>query len=436
LPPLFADFLNPSKTKLALTFATAAAVLQPEYACTQRAPTLITEHCDVCGVERLRRRNGTFPAGTLDRNCCNKKGSWHKTCGSAQAVRDGAANHTYISGYLVCNAKANTSSNENWDTGIQAELDYWDDWMASRGGDKFHDDYERRMSPLTPLRPLLQALLLKARRPNQTHFRMLDVGSGPMEASGFRMTSEPGLTLEVVATDALGDAYQKLLDKHGLQPPVRVLQLLGEQLTQRLAKDSFDLVMSVNALDHTQDPIAVLRQMLHVAKPGSPVFIRVYPNEAINGGYTGFHRWNFANVEGRLILHSKYIRRQIDVRKELGDLVRSVHCDHGSSAREAFAPGASAIVAKRHLCEPTARAKAAAARVRERICGAATVSRAPNYMYTYLTIHTRTHALTYRYNIHLFTATSTVGSCLSPQRLCNSGRSRPKHTRTYMYIYI
>jgi len=361
-----------------LAIATPAAELQSEYACTQHAPTPTTKHCHVCGVERLPRRRGPIPAGTLDTNCCNTNGSWFGTCGSAQAVRDGRKNYSYALGYQVCNssdpvvdrarALRRNPSNENWDTGIQAELDYWDGWMASRGGDRFHDDYERRMNPLTPLRPLLQALLLEARRPNQTHFRILDVGSGPMEASGFRMTSEPGLTLEVVATDALGDAYQKLLDKHGLQPPMRVRQLLGEQLTQRLANDSFDLVMSVNALDHTHDPIAVLRQMLHVAKPGNPVFIRVYPNEAINGGYTGFHRWNFANVEGRLILHSKYTRRQIDVREELGDLVRSVHCDHGSASRGVFLPGASAIFAGRYICKTPADIKFAA-RTRQRICG-------------------------------------------------------------------
>jgi hypothetical protein len=106
-----------------------------------------------------------------------------------------------------------------------------------------------------------------------------------------------------------------------------------------------------------------------VAKPGKPLLIRVYPNEALNGGYTGFHRWNFANVKGKLVLHSKYLERPLDVREELRGLVHSIHCDRGSVAPDAFSLGASAVIAKRYVCPPSEHAQAQAERLRQRICG-------------------------------------------------------------------
>lgn len=257
--------------RLALALVLAQVSGEPaaaEIACTPNSkPVVVAEPCASCGEQPLRRKRFGLQAGIVDRNCCHRNGSWYGTCGSDKAVSEGRAKRTFSAGHLACNSRPMSSanaSNEEWDSGIQAELDYWDEWMASKGGDRFHKDYDRRLDPLTPLTPSIERVLLKARAPNQTYFRMLDVGSGPLEGSGFVFGSEPNLKLEVQATDALGSAYQRLLDKHGLRPPVRVQQLLGEQLTQRFGSNQFDLVMCVNALDHTQDPIAVLTQMLQV----------------------------------------------------------------------------------------------------------------------------------------------------------------------------
>jgi hypothetical protein len=255
---------------LAVAVAVAPAMGEPAaagIACSPDSKPMIAEPCARCGEQPIRRKRYGLVPGTLDRNCCNRNGSWYGTCGSDKAVQEGRAKHTFVAGHLACNSRPMSSangSNEVWDSGIQAELDFWDDWMANKGGDKFRKDYERRLDPHAPLTPSIERVLLKARAANQTYFRMLDVGSGPLEGSGFVFQSEPKLRLEVTATDALGAAYQRLLDKHNLHPPVRVQPLLGEQLTQRFGLNYFDLVMCVNALDHTRDPIAVLRQMLQV----------------------------------------------------------------------------------------------------------------------------------------------------------------------------
>jgi len=319
--------------------------------------------CAQCGEEHT--------AAGLERSCCHRHGSWWRQCGSEAELRAGRVQYSFAQGWMACNAHgAPNATNEAWASGIQPELDFWDDWMRKKGGRKFGADYARRLDPNAPLQPLIEEMLLRGRRVNQTHFRLLDVGAGPLESCGFRISSQPGLSLEVVATDALADEYQRLLDKHGLHPPVRVQQILGEQLAYRLPRNSFDLVMSVNALDHTQDPLTVITQMIAVAKPGKPIFIRVYPNEAFNGGYTGFHRWNFAHVQGRLVLHSRYIDRVVDVRDELRGLIHSLICDAGSLAPEPFTPGASAILANRYRCPPSAEMVVRAADARQQICGA------------------------------------------------------------------
>ena len=76
--------------------------------------------------------------------------------------------------------------------------------------------------------------------------------------------------------------------------------------------------------------------MVRLVRPGGLVFILVHPNEAITSQYQGFHRYNFANVKGRLVLHSKYLANDIDVLDELGGLVADIKCNEGSSTEHKF----------------------------------------------------------------------------------------------------
>ena len=177
----------------------------------------------------------------------------------------------------------------------------------------------------------------------ETHFRVLDVGSGPVPGAGYRMT-RPGWSMELFASDALAKPYDQLLAKHGVVPPLRVTQLRCEELTERYNEDYFDMVLSVNALDHARDPVQCVRQMATVAKPGGLIFVMVHPNEALHADENerGFHNWNLANVDGRLVLHGASLARDVDLQHEVHDLVVRQTCDAGSRVSDKLQLGASA----------------------------------------------------------------------------------------------
>ena len=61
----------------------------------------------------------------------------------------------------------------------------------------------------------------------------------------------------------------------------------AESLLERFVPDTFDLVFSRNALDHTSDPLRALQQMLAVVKPGHSVLLEVHENEADAERYGG-----------------------------------------------------------------------------------------------------------------------------------------------------
>ena len=120
-----------------------------------------------------------------------------------------------------------------WSSGIGFELRYWDHWLASRGGTDSRlpgpavstSDFLRRPNASTPFSFENRLARHVARRPPrevraQTHFRVLDVGSGPVPGAGYRMT-RPGWSMELFASDALAKPYDQLLAKHGVVPPLR-----------------------------------------------------------------------------------------------------------------------------------------------------------------------------------------------------------------------
>ena len=119
---------------------------------------------------------------------------------------------------------------------------------------------------------------------------ILDVGCGPLSVVGQR---NGDFKVTLTGVDPLADEYQAMLAEVGVLPPFALVKGLGEEVGELFAEDSFDIVYSRNALDHSQDPIAAIRSMIKVAKPGATIWINVNRNEGINAGYNGLHSWNF-----------------------------------------------------------------------------------------------------------------------------------------------
>ena len=185
---------------------------------------------------------------------------------------------------------------ELWAAGIPHELGFWTHWATTRGG-AWPAEYAERMNPDTPLVPWLAE---HATRMGLTHLRILDVGAGPVTSIG---TAPPtGMTIDIVATDPLADAYGRIFDALGLVRPVPTIFAPAEELSCFLPAESFDIVHCRNALDHSFDPLRGLIEMLRVLRMGGVALLYHNANEAESEGYSGFHQYNFDVENERFII--------------------------------------------------------------------------------------------------------------------------------------
>ncbi|MEI6158586.1 MAG: methyltransferase domain-containing protein [Roseococcus sp.] len=224
---------------------------------------------------------------------------------------------------------------ELWAAGIPYELGFWTHWAKTRGGG-WPEEFAARMNPDTPLVPWLGDWASKA---GLTHLRVLDVGAGPVTSIGY--VPPPGMTMEVVATDPLADAYTRIFDALGLVRPVPTSFAPAEELSAFLPSESFDIVHCRNALDHSFDPIRGLEEMLRLVKLGGQVMLYHNPNEAESEGYSGFHQYNFDVEEERFIIWRGATRWDVQTELPIRTRIRARRRGHISvliEKRKSFPP--------------------------------------------------------------------------------------------------
>jgi SAM-dependent methyltransferase len=184
----------------------------------------------------------------------------------------------------------------DWKEALPEELGFWE-WALKNGGQNWKsEEYQERTNPNFELQDELKALIPAAPGAN---VRIFDVGSGPLTRVGKRWA---GRDLQIVAVDPLADEYNALLDRISLRPLVPASFCHGEKLTERFEPNSFDLAYASNSLDHSYDPMVVIRQMLAVVKPSHYVYLWHFANAGVLERYTGLHQWNFEIHKGDVTL--------------------------------------------------------------------------------------------------------------------------------------
>ena len=205
-----------------------------------------------------------------------------------------------------------------WASGLDNEVAFWTAWFHSRGL-QYPEDYARRLDPHSELDDALAALL------PPDNARVLDVGAGPLTVLGKRRAGKP---IDIVAVDALAEAYDAIMAEVGVVPPVRTLKCDAEKLSAMFADGGFDLAHSQNALDHSYDPMRAIAEMLRAVKRGGYAYLRHNRNEAENEGYRGLHQWNFDLREGRFVIWNR--SRIIDAQRKFESLADVTVEDLGS----------------------------------------------------------------------------------------------------------
>ena len=193
-----------------------------------------------------------------------------------------------------------------WTNKLPTELAFWEKWVATRGL-SWPEEFRKRTDPNAEVEPSIAQFI------ESENDKLLDVGAGPLTVIGTRWK---GHKMDVTAVDPLADAYNLLLDRYGITPPVRTQGVAAEELISRFTPNSFDLSYARNCLDHSYDPYMAIEQMLLVTKRGGKVVLVHEVNEGSNELYRGLHQWNFGELNGEFLVSAPG-RDTVNVSREL-----------------------------------------------------------------------------------------------------------------------
>lgn len=202
-----------------------------------------------------------------------------------------------------------------WRANLGEEVRFWNAYLKTQGLE-WHEDYLRRLDPEAPLQPHVTELLPEG------DVSILDVGAGPLTKLGKVVE---GRRIKITAVDPLADAYDKLLSKYNVTPPVRTTYGQAESLREQFPANHFDLVHAENCIDHSFNPLKAFEQMVEVVKTGCYVFARHEINEGENEGYAGLHQWNFFTERGEFLIGNR-AGRPLNVSERLRDRAE-VQCE-------------------------------------------------------------------------------------------------------------
>lgn len=200
------------------------------------------------------------------------------------------------------------ATRDAWERGIERELAFWRDYLAS-GGLWEPEACRFRFDPDSALQPHI-AVRLPAHVP-ASELAILDCAAGPATTLGKTLHGE---RLQIVAIDALAERYAEILRDLHLEPPVPTRPGEVEWLDCQFPAAGFSLVYMRFALDHLYDPILGLRQMVKVTRPGGTVMIEHYRDER-EVEYAGLKQWTLTPMDGDLVIHNPTHR--FSVRQEI-----------------------------------------------------------------------------------------------------------------------
>jgi SAM-dependent methyltransferase len=204
----------------------------------------------------------------------------------------------------------------NREQGLSHEIKFWQKWIQTKGW-QWPEDFARRLDPGSVVTGYHRQVI---ERIAADTIHILDVGAGPLTAIG-KVYENRKLILQ--ACDPLADEYNKVLLEHSLRAPVVTEKCDGEALSSKYPGEHFDWVNAQNCVDHSYDPVKVIREMIHVAKRGGVISLCHELNAAKHEAYRGLHQWNFYQADGDLMLSGKYGYRK-NLTEELKDDVQFV----------------------------------------------------------------------------------------------------------------
>ena len=183
----------------------------------------------------------------------------------------------------------------------------WNDYM-SKEGMSFHESNilknKERLENFWKLDyPLNKRIEKQLKEFAHKKIRLLDIGCGPFPKSGVHLEN---YTIDRTLVDSKADNYHALLEEHSINTySQKIIKCEAEKLNEKFENNSFEVIFSKNALDHTYNPIGVISNSIDLLVPSGILIMEHYIKEGEYTNYFGLHQWNFFIENSNFFISNK-----------------------------------------------------------------------------------------------------------------------------------
>ena len=133
--------------------------------------------------------------------------------------------------------------------------------------------------------------------------KVIEVGCGP--TSQFYAEELVSKPLEIVTVDPLAKVYSRLHKQYKTGYDIVCFEGYGETLERLFQKETFHLVYSQNAIDHSVNPQLFVENMYKILKVGGYLVLHGFINEGTKAMWLGLHQWNIQPKNNELLLRNR-----------------------------------------------------------------------------------------------------------------------------------
>jgi SAM-dependent methyltransferase len=160
---------------------------------------------------------------------------------------------------------------------------------------------------------------------NKSHLKIADLGCGPVSMIGIK---DDTYQIEILGIDPLVGEYNKILADKKIVRPHDVVCMECEY-AYLLGENTFDIVFSRNAIDHSEEPDKIMMSGKLLCKTNGLFQIRVHENEGKSQNYAGLHQWNFYVDNEDVMIESPTFKKKFTAKEILGpNLIIEKHKSH------------------------------------------------------------------------------------------------------------
>lgn len=139
---------------------------------------------------------------------------------------------------------------------------------------------------------------------NNECIKCIEVGSGPVSQFYTNyFLDKPNIS--IITIDPLAEFYKAIHKKYFMDYNIECIAGYGETLHEDFPANSFDIVYSRNAIDHSQSPADFVKDLYHILKPGGYLILYGFVREGSNQSWFGLHQWDIEVENDDLLLTNR-----------------------------------------------------------------------------------------------------------------------------------